>query len=52
MTNPEINIFTQNLRGRPAIQDQSLPRELCYNISNTERNNNPNFSDEDDIEEP
>jgi starch-binding outer membrane protein, SusD/RagB family len=51
MTNPAINLFTQNLRGRPAIQNQSLPRELCYNISNTERNNNPNFRQDED-EEP
>jgi hypothetical protein len=50
MNNPETNLFTQNLRGRPAIEDQSLPRELCYNISGTERANNPNFVDEE--EEP
>jgi hypothetical protein len=43
MTNPNINIFTQNARGRPAISGQSAPRELCYNISNTERANNPNL---------
>jgi hypothetical protein len=43
MTKPTDNIFTQNLRGRPAIQGQDLPRELCYNISDTERANNPNL---------
>jgi hypothetical protein len=43
MNNPSSNIFTANLRGRPAIEDQDLPRELCYNISNTERQSNPNF---------
>jgi hypothetical protein len=50
MANPAANIFTTNSRGREAIDDQSRPRELCYNISNTERQNNPNFNQsEDDI---
>jgi hypothetical protein len=48
MPNPEANIFTTNLRGRTAIEDQSIPREYCYNISNTERSNNPNFDDSGD----
>ena len=44
MTDKVTNIFTTNQRGRPAMQDQSLPRELCYNISDTERANNPNLN--------
>ena len=43
MLNPTSNLFTANPRGRPAIRGQDLPRELCYNISNTERESNPNF---------
>ena len=50
MVNPNSNLFTTTLRGRAAIEDQERPRELCYNISNTERQNNPNFADSD--EEP
>src|SRR5690606_38932053 len=46
MVNPQNNLFTSNFRGRSAIEDQNIPREYCYNISNTERQNNPNF-DED-----
>jgi hypothetical protein len=46
MVNKTSNIFTANLRGRPAIENQSLPRELCYNISTDERNNNPNFNEQ------
>jgi hypothetical protein len=48
MVTPSSNIFTANQRGRPAFQDRSLPRELCYNISNTERQNNPNFDEDTD----
>jgi hypothetical protein len=48
MINPSTNLFTSTLRGREAIDDQSLPRELCFNISNTERNTNPNFVNETD----
>jgi hypothetical protein len=50
MTNPNNNIFTVNARGRPAIRGQDRPRELCYNISDNERANNPNIRDES--EEP
>jgi starch-binding outer membrane protein, SusD/RagB family len=46
MTNKTNNLFTQNLRGRPAINGQSQPRELCYNISETERANNPNLNEQ------
>jgi hypothetical protein len=46
MLNPESNIFSNTLRGREAFEDQAIPREYCWNISNTERANNPNF-DED-----
>jgi hypothetical protein len=35
-------------RGRPAIQGQSLPRELCVNISNTERANDPNILEQEE----
>jgi len=52
MTNPEVNMFTTNSRGRPAIDGQSRPRELCYNISATERANNPNFQDQGDDIQP
>jgi hypothetical protein len=48
MVNPTSNLFTTTLRGREAIEDQERPRELCFNISNTERQNNPNFGDFDD----
>jgi hypothetical protein len=51
MSNPSNNLFTQNWRGRPALQGgEVFPRELCYNISNTERDTNPNLADSD--EEP
>src|SRR5690606_38561286 len=40
MLNKDTNIFTTNMRGRPAFEEQEVPRELCYNISNTERANN------------
>jgi len=48
MLNPNSNLFTTTLRGRPSIRNQSLPRELCYNISDTERLNNPNMQQQDD----
>jgi hypothetical protein len=48
MNNKTNNIFTTNLRGRPAVRDESYPRQLCYNISNTERNTNPNIADDDE----
>jgi hypothetical protein len=48
MSNPASILVTANLRGRPAIQGQSLPRELCYNISNTERANNPNILEQEE----
>jgi hypothetical protein len=52
MSNPTSNIFTQNWRGRPALEGgEVLPRELCYNISTTERDTNKNFVDSDE-EEP
>ena len=38
-------LFTQNPRGREAVDGQLQPRLLCYNISNTERNTNPNIPD-------
>jgi hypothetical protein len=47
MPNPQVNLFTNNLRGREAIEDQEIPRELCYNTSSQERRNNPNFNDQD-----
>jgi hypothetical protein len=50
MVNPESNLFTTTLRGREQIDDQERPRELCYNISDTERQNNPNFNETE--EEP
>jgi hypothetical protein len=43
MSSATTNIFTQNARGRPAINGQEAPREICYNISDTERANNPNL---------
>jgi hypothetical protein len=46
MRNPRDNLFTANQRGRAALEDRDLPRELCYNISNTERQNNPHFNEE------
>jgi hypothetical protein len=51
MTIPTSNLFTANVRGRPASRDvgnSGLPRELCYNISNDERSNNPNLQERDD----
>ncbi len=40
------SIFTQFPRGREAVNGQPLgARVLCYNISNTERNTNPNIPD-------
>jgi tetratricopeptide (TPR) repeat protein len=44
MINKTTNLFTSTQRGREAIDDQSIPRELCYNISTTERDNNPNLA--------
>jgi hypothetical protein len=39
-------LFTQFPRGREAVDGQLTgPRVLCYNISNTERNTNPNIPD-------
>jgi hypothetical protein len=52
MRTPANNIFTTNFRGRPALEGgETFPRELCYNISNTERDTNPNFVESDE-EEP
>ena len=51
MSNPTTNIFTQNARGRPAINGQDAPREICYNVSDTERANNPNLKRNEE-EEP
>jgi hypothetical protein len=48
MNNKTNNIFTTNWRGRPRDDGQELPRELCYNISTTERNTNPNFEEVQD----
>jgi hypothetical protein len=48
MINKTDNIFTANQRGRPAFEDRALPRELCYNISGTERQNNPHFNQQTD----
>lgn len=50
MVNKTSNLFTSTLRGREVLQNQDRPRELCYNISNTERQNNPNFKNTE--EEP
>jgi starch-binding outer membrane protein, SusD/RagB family len=41
----QSTFFTQNPRGREAVQGQPTPRLLCYNISDTERNTNPNIPD-------
>ena len=39
-------LFVQNPRGREAVEGQAQgARLLCYNISNTERNTNPNIPD-------
>jgi starch-binding outer membrane protein, SusD/RagB family len=38
-------LFVQYPRGREATDGQAQPRLLCYNISNTERNTNPNIPD-------
>jgi hypothetical protein len=49
MTNPANNIFTQYPRGRAAVFGGDVyPRELCLNISNQERNTNPNIADTDE----
>jgi hypothetical protein len=37
--------FVQNPRGRETVRGQLQPRVLCYNISDTERNTNPNIPD-------
>jgi hypothetical protein len=37
------NLFTQYPRGREATDGVPNPRLLCYNISNAERNSNPNI---------
>jgi hypothetical protein len=39
------SLFTQFPRGREAVDGQAQPRLLCYNISNAERNSNPNIPD-------
>lgn len=44
----KASLFRQYLRGRPVEVDgseQATPRVLCYNISDTERNSNPNIPD-------
>jgi hypothetical protein len=41
----QSTFFVQNPRGREVVQGQTQPRVLCYNISNTERNTNPNIDD-------
>ncbi len=38
-------LFVNNPRGRESVDGQVQPRLLCYNISNTERNTNPNIPD-------
>jgi hypothetical protein len=38
-------LFTTFPRGREAADGVPQPRVLCYNISNTERNTNPNIPD-------
>jgi starch-binding outer membrane protein, SusD/RagB family len=39
-------LFVQNPRGRESVDGvNTSPRLLCYNISNTERNTNPNIPD-------
>jgi hypothetical protein len=46
MNSATNNIFTQYPRGRPQLDGgEQFPRELCYNISNQERNTNPNIPD-------
>ena len=37
--------FRDNPRGREAVEGELQPRLFCYNISNTERNTNPNIPD-------
>jgi hypothetical protein len=39
------NLFVNNKRGREATDGDINNRLLCYNISNTERNTNPNIPD-------
>ncbi|MGH7501008.1 MAG: RagB/SusD family nutrient uptake outer membrane protein [Longimicrobiales bacterium] len=39
------NLFIQFPRGREAEDGKPEPRLLCYNISNAERNSNPNIPD-------
>jgi hypothetical protein len=42
------SLFRQYLRGRAVKEggtEQDTPRQLCYNISNNERNSNPNIPD-------
>jgi starch-binding outer membrane protein, SusD/RagB family len=42
----QSTFFVQNPRGREAVQGQTTgARLLCYNISDTERNTNPNIPD-------
>jgi starch-binding outer membrane protein, SusD/RagB family len=49
MVDKNTNIFTSNNRGRPANQNGAdRPRELCYNISDQERANNPNLLEQGD----
>jgi hypothetical protein len=49
MSTPANNLFTQNWRGRPALEGgEVFPRELCYNVSTTERDTNPHFQESDD----
>jgi hypothetical protein len=38
-------LFVNNPRGREEVDGQEFPRVLCYNISNAERNSNPNIPD-------
>ena len=38
-------LFTQFPRGREITQGVASPRALCYNISDAERNTNPNIED-------
>jgi starch-binding outer membrane protein, SusD/RagB family len=46
MSVPTNNVYTQVTRGRAANPDFSQPRELCYNVSDTERSNNPNLKEQ------
>jgi starch-binding outer membrane protein, SusD/RagB family len=39
------SLFVSNPRGRELNDGEIQPRVLCYNISNTERNTNPNIPD-------